>query len=182
MGKLVLAHPYAKAAFLYASEHQELSAWGNFLSAWSAFISEGQIQSYLRSRSFSAAGLEDLFKAIFVKLHISAAQENYLKVLEAAHRLALLPEIAEGFQEFCREAAHKIEAKVTSARTLTTSQKTELTRILQIKFSREVELHCEEDASCLAGLRVSVGDWIFDNTLQRRFDRLKNTLLGESHV
>jgi F-type H+-transporting ATPase subunit delta len=181
MGRRLLAHPYAKAAFLYAKEQNQLSDWNQYLTCFSLFIQDSQIQSRMNSQAFSSEKLFSFFTEVFSAFSFSKEQENFFRLLSEAGRLALLPEVVEIFEQLCTEASQLMFAEVTSARPLTDLHKKQLRERLKARFSQEVELNCHEDPACVAGVRVKVGDWVFDNTLQSRFDRLKNTL-GESHV
>jgi F-type H+-transporting ATPase subunit delta len=181
MGRRLLAHPYAKAAFLYAKEQSQLSEWNHYLTCFSLLIKDSEVESRIKSGVLSSEKLWFLFTDIFSDFSFSKEQKNFFCLLSEARRLALLPEVVEVFEQLCTEASQLIFAEVTSARPLTALQKKQLIERLKARFSQEVELNCHEDPACVAGVRVKVGDWVFDNTIKSRFDRLKNTL-GESHV
>jgi F-type H+-transporting ATPase subunit delta len=191
MGKETISHPYAKGAFEYAMEHNSLPEWRVFLTNLALFCNDSSLQDYISRPGLSFgdfSSLWEIFESIFKETLVAEnlkAFYNFFRLLVEYRRLDLVPDIQMVFESLCAEKAKIIFAEVTSAKPLTASQQNQIKAALKIRFSssdeapqdqREVELNYQEDPSLLAGLRIKVGDWTFDNTLSGRFNRLKNQL------
>jgi F-type H+-transporting ATPase subunit delta len=179
MSKDVIAYPYAKAAFEYAKETAGVPIWKAFVEKFSMFFQAPEVIEYIGKPSVvghSVFKLWDAFLDVFPEFKNQLAFENFFKILAEAGRLGIIGNIHGAFEELCLEESALVEALVTSARALTSDQKNQIKASLKTKFTQDVELICEEDPSLIAGLRISVGDWVFDNSLKGRFERLKSAI------
>lgn len=79
-----------------------------------------------------------------------------------------------------REAARhhqKTHAVVTSAIPLPAKTLRQLTDILSQRLKQDVWLESHVDPSVIAGLRIQLGDWVFDATRLGRLTRLEQSLM-----
>jgi F-type H+-transporting ATPase subunit delta len=182
MSKDRIAYPYAKAAFEYAKEHSTLTDWKAFLEKLAFFFQVPEVLEYLTRPSVlrsNPLNLWDIFLEIKPEIKKDSAYlayQNFFKILIESDRLGVVQYIHEVFNELCLDEAQLISALVISANSLSQAQKNQIQTALKIKFTHDVDLVCQEDPALMAGLRIKVGDWVFDNSLQGRFERLKSAI------
>ena len=73
-------------------------------------------------------------------------------------------------------------ARVSTARDLETSERTDLARALEELTGNPVELLVTEDARLLGGAVITVGNLLVDASAQHRLEQLYEQLLGSDHV
>jgi F-type H+-transporting ATPase subunit delta len=94
-------------------------------------------------------------------------------------RTSALPEILETFQNVLRERQGIAESEVFSAAVLKDAQKKEITQTLERVTGKKIEAKFSLDANLLGGVRVRVGDTIYDGSLRNRLDGLRERLTAE---
>lgn len=92
-------------------------------------------------------------------------------------RAALVPELAEVFEEAAREAAGQAVAQVTSAAPLEPALRASLIERLSAASGRTITLEERVDAELLGGLRVVIGSSMIDGSVKRRLEELRARLL-----
>jgi F-type H+-transporting ATPase subunit delta len=102
----------------------------------------------------------------------SPAFEQFVSVLAANRRLALLPEIAGLYELLRAEAEHVVKATVTSAVALDADAIARLTASLKRRFGREVELSASVDPALIGGAVVDAGDVVIDGSIRTKLARL----------
>ena len=171
-----MARPYARAAFACANEHNELPLWRDGLSALARIAEEPGLRSALHGpRRLSERVCEDALEALGEQ-RANERVRNFLRMLAARRRLALLSEISRLFDGYAIEADGRVRVEVTSARALDAAERGRVEDALGKRLGRKVQASYEEDGAMLAGLLVRVGDRIIDGTLKSRLERLSAAL------
>jgi len=106
-----------------------------------------------------------------------ASFKGFIKVLMHYHRLPLLPEIAEQFEQQRRDSEQRLKVNVTSAVEMQPDQIDRLTERLQKRFGAEIELETTVDDAILGGLVVRAGDNVIDVSVRGRLERLEHRLV-----
>ena len=101
---------------------------------------------------------------------------QFLGELAEHRRMALLPEVAELFESYKREAESQLLVKVTSAMALDAAQTEQLKASLKRRFKREIELETQVDASLLAGVVIDTGSEVIDGSARGRLAKLASAL------
>ncbi|SDK42322.1 F0F1 ATP synthase subunit delta [Microbulbifer yueqingensis] len=170
-----LARPYAKAAFAYAQEASDLGGWSTALATAAAVSQSEKVGEMLENPQLTADERAEKFLSICSD-DLSESGKNFLKLLAENHRLPLLPEIYELFEELKAQAEATLEVEVASARPLSEAQAQQLTQALSKKFGREVQLHSAVDESLLGGAIVRAGDTVIDGTVRGRLAKLAEAM------
>ncbi len=68
-----------------------------------------------------------------------------------------------------------MNATVTSQESLSKDEKQSIEKLLNQKFG-DLEIAYHTDPNVYGGLRIEVGDWVFDGTVARELDQLVNIL------
>ncbi|HKP94924.1 MAG TPA: ATP synthase F1 subunit delta [Fibrobacteria bacterium] len=102
---------------------------------------------------------------------------QFLKLLEAKNRFALLRAIAEEYIALEETRKNILRATVVSARPMAQDQIDKLSRSLEAKRpGKKYVLTNEIDASLIAGFRIVQGDTITDASIKNKLDLLRQKL------
>lgn len=169
------ARPYARAAFEYAVEHNQLAIWSETLQNFAEIAKQPLIIKILRNPELIPEQACEVFAAVYVK-PIEPHLQTFLRILADNDRLILLPEIYRFFERY-RAAKEKIlDVNVSSAIELTENERDLLTEKLTKKIGRQVSLHCKIDSTLIGGLIIKIGDTVMDNSVRGQFMRLREIL------
>src|SRR5690606_4128479 len=170
-----LARPYAKAAFEYALEHNDLERWSRLLGRASAVVADPRVEPLLTNPRVPAAELVDLLaEAAGDALHEQG--RSFLATLADNRRLALLPEIAGMFEVMRADVENVADVRVVSAVELNDAQRERLAGALGKRLKRKVRLQCDVDPALIGGAVVRCGDFVIDGSLRSRLERLAGAI------
>ncbi len=170
-----VARPYAQAAFELARDTGALSGWSEMLTFLAAVAQDPTMQAMFGTPELSDEQLGGLVIDIAGE-HLDELGKNFVRVLAGNDRLALLPEIAEQFEEMRAEAEGTVEAEVVSAYELSDAQKQQLAQGLKKRFGREVKLVTRVDEGLIGGAVIRAGDLVIDGSAAEQLNRLANVL------
>ena len=182
--KHTLARPYARAAFDIAREENRLGPWSDALNIAGTLMASGEAAAFLATPKLTDADRLDFLTGLIrnaggnnVILDGSDNRgTNFLKLLLEYDRVAVLPEIAERFDELKAEIENTIDVTVTSAVSLSDTQKEQIAAALKERLGREVRLSTETDETLIGGAVVRAGDIVIDGSLRARLQGLANAL------
>lgn len=172
-----VAERYASSLFDLALEQKSEGAISAELTRLEKLIAENEdLKRLIVSPVFSA---DDQFKAIAAiadKAGFDGLVGNFLRVVAKNRRLFAVPGIIRAYRAI--EAKHRgeVSAEVTSARTLTAEQETELKAALKSVTGKDVTIHVVVDPSIMGGLIVKVGSRQIDTSLRTKLSSLKLAL------
>jgi F-type H+-transporting ATPase subunit delta len=152
---------------------QQLS---DFTAAYSSFA---ELRNFFESPATSKEQKRGVAENISARLGASKIVRNFLFVVIDHRRTRELPEILATFQNILRERQGIAETEVASASALSDAQKKEITRTLEGVTGKKIEAKYSLDASLIGGVRVRVGDTIYDGSLRNRLDGLRERLTAE---
>jgi F-type H+-transporting ATPase subunit delta len=118
------------------------------------------------------------FDAILEQAGVSAMLRKFFAVVAQAARLALLRDIVAAFHDLVDERMGVVEARITSAQTMTGPQSQRLMASLASRTGKTVRIKWYQDPALLGGLKVQLGSTVYDASLQGRLRLLKARLLS----
>lgn len=169
-----IARPYAKAAFDFAVEKQQLTQWSEMLAFAAEVTNNEQIHELLTS-SASAEKLAEIFIAICGEQFDEFGQ-NLIKVMAENGRLRAIPDVFEQFVALKKEYEKNIDVEVISATELSEQQLSDISSKLEQRLERKVQLNCSVDETLLGGVVIRAGDLVIDNSARGRLNRLSDAL------
>ncbi|GAK87205.1 ATP synthase delta chain [Vibrio ponticus] len=169
-----IARPYAKAAFDFAVEKEQLEQWGQMLSFAAEVAQNAQVKELLSS-SMSADKLAEIFVAVCGE-QVDAHGQNLLKVMAENGRLKALPDVSEQFFILKKEHEKEIDVEVISATELSDEQLANIGGKLEQRLARKVKLNCSVDEALLGGVIIRAGDLVIDDSARGRLNRLSDAL------
>lgn len=178
-----VARPYAQAAFEIAHESGDLGAWSESLNAAGILLEDGQVANFLSNPSLNNRKRLEFLTGLFAQSSgriLSGTDKkgtNFLKLLLEYGRIAVLPEIAEHFEALKAKVENSVDVTVTSSTPLSTEQQHEISRALQARLGRSVNMETKLDENLIGGAVIKAGDVVIDGSLRARLDSLTNALI-----
>ncbi len=175
--KNTLARPYAKAAFEFALDANDLDAWAAFLETAAAVSMDSQVKECLIDPRVSKEQALDLFTTV-CKKGLNENRQNFLAQLAENNRLDVLPEVSQLFALFKADHEKSIEVDVKTFKELSNEQEEKLSAALKKRLERSVNLNITIDESLLGGTIIRAGDLVIDGSIKTKLARLQDELVA----
>jgi F-type H+-transporting ATPase subunit delta len=135
------------------------------------------LNAVLKSPKLTNEKKKELLKDAFGTVNTSVL--NTMMLLIDRHREGQISEVADGFIELANAERGIAEAKVYSIRPLTETEKEVLSSSFAAKVGKK-SLRIENivDSNLLGGIRLRIGNRIYDGTLKGKLERLERKLLS----
>jgi F-type H+-transporting ATPase subunit delta len=170
-----LARPYAKAAFEYARDHNVLAEWSSQLDTCAAVAADVNVRAVLENPSLTneqqARTLNDICGDA-----TGAQVKNFISILSANKRIALLPQIRTQFELFKANHERSVDVEVISAFDLAEATVTKLADALRKKLERDVKVSSATDQNLLGGVLIRAGDLVIDGSVRGRLNKLAEAM------
>jgi F-type H+-transporting ATPase subunit delta len=170
-----IARPYAQALFRLAKEGNALCAWAEKLAFIAAVYQDPQMQAAIGNPKVTANDVESLMLAICGE-RIDGAARNMIQLLVRNRRLAVLAQIREQFEKLKLEDEGKLDAKISSAYALDEAQRNQVMNLLSSRFKRKINATVTVDPELIGGIKVEVGDKVWDASVRGRLQTMAATL------
>lgn len=174
-----LAARYASALYALASERGALDETIDQMAAL-----QGLIKASPDIARLIANPLTDIAKAgpaldqALAAQGVSELVRHFVGVVVANRRLRDLPMLLDGFAAYAAARRGEVVVNVTSAHPLSDVQRTQLrARLAETGYST-VRLAETVDPALLGGMKLQIGDKLYDTTLKSRLNRLNYSLKG----
>jgi F-type H+-transporting ATPase subunit delta len=169
------ARPYARAAFETAIGDGSLKAWSAGLGLLAALLQDSKVAGYLsdpsRNTGTQAQTLIDLCGS-----ELDAKVQNFVLVLAANKRLALLPEISSLFEGMKAEYEKTVDVDVISAFSMDSGAESNLVAALKKRLQRDVKLNVTVDRALIGGMIVRAGDLVIDGSVRGKLNKLAESV------
>ena len=170
-----IARPYAEA--LFKSTGTELAAASVWLDELAAIASNEQLQQYSGNPGVTSVQTFDVIVGV-AKNKLSPAAQNFLRAVVDNGRISVLPEIANQFRALKNAQSGSSDATVYSAFALDGAALADLAVVLEKRFARKLNLTVEIELALIGGVRVVVGDEVFDTSVKARLEQMKAALIA----
>lgn len=170
-----VARPYAKAVFAEANDKSALDTWSEDLATLAAYAADADMAKVLVHPSLTADQRAQALTDVCGD-KLNEAAKNLVAVLAENKRLALLPEIAELYEELKAQLQNTVDVVVTSAMELTDGQAEKLAAALKAKLQCDVRMTSEVDESLIGGAIIRAGDLVIDGTLIGKLSKLAEAM------
>ena len=172
-----IARPYAEAAFRIASTG-DMKAWSGLIAEMAAVAERPEMRALVLDPNVSGKQLYDVFAGV-LQAPLGVEGGNFLRLLVDNDRVAALQEIASQFAALKNQLDGSADAEITSAFPLDEAQVAALLSGLRMKFGGvELKSHVSVDPGLIGGVRVTVGDEVFDTSIKAQLERMRASLLA----
>ncbi|MCW0191700.1 MAG: F0F1 ATP synthase subunit delta [Rhodococcus sp.] len=170
---LTIARPYAQAAFETAREAGTVAQWDDALQLLGTIVGDAAMRRVIVDPGISRQRLLDLLFDLGGQ-HFAGAIGNFVKVLVAAHRLDIAPEIAQVYAEHRATQDNVANVEVVSAFPLEPAQAERIGNAMRKRLGKEIRITHTIDQALIGGARVKVGDMVYDASLRGGLNQLTN--------
>jgi len=170
-----IARPYAEAVFRLAKEGNALAAWSEKLAFIAAIYQDPQMQAAIGNPRVTANDVERLLLSICGE-RIDDAARNLIQLLVRNRRLPVLQQIREQFEKLKLEDEGKLDAKISSAYPIDDVQRSHVVSLLSSRFKREINATVTVDPELIGGIKVEVGDKVWDTSVRSKLQTMAVTL------
>lgn len=174
-----VAQRYAQVLFDTAMEASKLDAICRDMKQISRLMEQsGDLVQFLENPVITAEKCRIVLNDIFYG-KIDALTYKFLLFLAVKKRLAYLKSISNIFERLFARARGILKVKWTSHVELPAQDVHALTDYLKVKFeSKEVDADRCLDPDILGGIKIQVGDTVFDCTLQTQLKKFKQAVMA----
>ncbi|WP_050183357.1 F0F1 ATP synthase subunit delta [Domibacillus robiginosus] len=176
MSKSGAAKRYAIALFELAKEHNQVAKFDQELRVIQQVLAENnQLYKALEAPGISLADKHAMINTL--SAGASAMITNTLKLLVERRRTNEIAAVCDEFIKLSNEERGVADALVYSARPLTEEEQTNVSHTFARKVGKQtLNIESIVDSNLLGGLKVQIGNRIFDGTLRGKLDRLQKQL------
>lgn len=169
-----VARPYAKAAFEYAVQHNQLKDWLVALNNLAEVVNNSTMASYLNAPGLSdAEQVSALEKIVGV---LAQPVKNFLSLLAQKGRLLALPAVQQLFEQLRAEHEKSVEVQIRSAFDLSAEQIEALAKGLKKRLGKEVNITTQLDKTLIGGVLIQAGDLVIDASVRGKLNKLATQL------
>ena len=170
-----IARPYAKAAFEFARDKQQLSEWSRTLNFAAQICANPEVATLLHNPEVGQEKVSEWLLGLKPEW-FTAELGNFIKILQDNKRLPVLVEISALFDIYRNEHEKRIDVEVRSAMSLSQQQMTQLADVLKKRLQREVRLQSVLDPSIIGGVLIQAGDLVIDGSVRGQLRKLNEEL------
>ncbi|MEH6452414.1 MAG: F0F1 ATP synthase subunit delta [Psychromonas sp.] len=169
-----VARPYARATFELAVDNNDIKVWSEML-LFAAEVILNPTMAAILTGTKTTQELADLLINICDD-QLNESGRNLINIMAENGRLSVLPRVAELYADLVTAHNKEIDVTVVSAFALSKKQNIELSKALEKRLARKVNLNCSIDKSLITGMVITAGDLVIDSTAIGQLNRLSDTL------
>lgn len=169
------ARRYAQALLELAEENEGAQRWGKDLERLSQICSNPDMQRLLKSAALPAERKQAALTSALTGMPKLVV--NFAKLAVANRQADVLTHIGTQFAEMAAERAGIVTAQAFTAAPLSQEMAAKLGKALQAATgSRKVEVKGQIDPSVIGGVKLRIGDKLWDGSVQGQLDAMRAQL------
>lgn len=171
------AKRYAQALFSLGKERDTLDAWQGDLALLTSIVQDDRIATYLNNPSVTTDKKLTTLESVLGS-DVQPETRNLAKMLIERHRMILLPEIREIFDDELRAERGIAVATVTTAERLSDPERDLVREKLEALTGKQVELEMQIDPEIIGGIIVRIGDQVIDGSVRNKLEKMRSRLVA----
>jgi F-type H+-transporting ATPase subunit delta len=177
-----VARQYARALFDVAARQQVVDEVGRDLSSAAALIAgHSELKSVVETPLVAPRQKRALIEALVAAGGpIRPEVSRLLVMLADRDRLRLLDDLSAAYADRVMEAGHAVSADVVTAVPLSPDGQARLAAALGRATGRTVTVQARVDPAIVGGVVARVGSLVFDGSVARQIERLRERLLADA--
>ncbi len=175
-----LANRYAKALIdASVTQASEQAVMAEMAEIMRVFSENETIPEMIRAVGRHPVHSRTVADDLIERLKPGRVTHHFMESLIENRRVYLLPEIIDAYQHEIKRRNRIVEVEVTAIRELEPDEQRRILQSLASATGRTVEIRWRIDRSILGGIRVRIGDDVFDGSLRSRLNQLHDELMKE---
>jgi F-type H+-transporting ATPase subunit delta len=167
-----IASVYARSLFEVAKEHDKLDQIHDDLGQFADELdSSRELQVFFFSPYFSSQEKKDGIEKV-----IENGDEHFVRFLELLaerHRLPAIFRIRREFDRLWAEENKQLPVTITSAVELDEDTVKNLGKQIEDQTGQQIDLTANVDPDLIGGLRMQVGNFVYDASIRGRLEKLR---------
>lgn len=174
----IVAKRYALALFQIANEKQLLDQMELELrTVREVTNNNAEFKALLKTPKITMENKKQMIQTIFADL--SKDVQNTIIILMERHREEEIPAVADHFIALANEAKGTADAVVYSARELTKEEEQSISSTFASSIGKKsLRMNNIVDENLIGGVKIQIGNRIYDGSVRGKLDRLERKLLG----
>lgn len=119
-----------------------------------------------------------VLEAILERSGVSPVTLNFLRVLLAHYRMALLVEVIQAFRKIANDRQGIVQVKISSPSDLSEAER----ELLGARFAeltrKRAELEFHLDRELIGGIVAQVGSTVYDGSVRGQLERIREQMMG----
>jgi|SRR5579884_406916 F-type H+-transporting ATPase subunit delta len=137
-----------------------------------------ELREVWENPSIPAEQKRAVLDAIVKRAGISQPVRNFVAVVMDKGRMKFFGEIVEQFRQDLNQQLGIADAEITTARDLSTEERTGLERELAQATGKKIRARYEENRDILGGVIARVGSTVFDGSVKGQLERIRRQLVS----
>ncbi|WP_010531585.1 F0F1 ATP synthase subunit delta [Lentibacillus jeotgali] len=173
----VVASRYAEALFQIGNEKGTLEQLASELDVLkSIFVENEKLVPFLEHPRVDNETKKQFINDVFQGFSDDVLNTLYL--LTERHRIGIVPAVTDHFTQMVNDVKGIAEAKVYTVRELSESEKEQLENTFAKRFDKQaVKLETIVDPSIIGGLKLRIGNTIYDGTISGKLKRIERRIV-----
>lgn len=177
MRAIATALKYAKGLFIAGKELNKVKEFGEDL----ARLQDGlraypEILNVLQSPIYPPDVKMEILREILTYFKVDPEVEKFLQLLVERRRIQFLSDIVAMYQALLDEELGIARGEVVAAYEISDEEKKSLEETLKALLNKEVYLEVKVDPEIIGGVKVKIGDYIWDGTLKTQLEKFKEII------
>lgn len=170
-----VARRYAKALFDIGAEQGKADVFAENLKQLAALLAEnGEVREMLLNQAIQN---DEKKKAMALLIEgMEPMVKNFVNLVIDKHRAAGLSAMSESYMGLLEEQANILHAEVLSAVPLSEEQIGKIEGKFSDMMGRTVKAETAIDAALIGGVRVRIGDTVYDGSIAHHLKQLNDSL------
>ncbi|MGQ9694080.1 MAG: ATP synthase F1 subunit delta [Thermodesulfobacteriota bacterium] len=180
MISFTIAKRYARAFIEIGLQEKAVEVFGEELKSLAEVLRENPKLRYILFSSIYASPIrKGIFQALSASLHLSLRTKEFIELLIDRDRMNHFFEILKAYENLGDEILNRQRAILVTPLDLPLEAVATIKTQLEEKTGKEVLLSVEKDQSLIGGVLVKIGNTIYDGSLLKQMQRIKENLYKE---
>ena len=173
---------YARALFDVARKEGDVQQAGEELAGFAALVSSHDaLQKIFANPAIPAPRKKAVVEQLIARAGaMSPIVRKLLLLLAERDRLGLLPDLTVAYQNRLMDHAKVVRAEIVTAIALSADRVAALQQGLAQATGRQVQLESRLDPTIIGGAIARVGSTVYDGSVTRQLQKMKEALTGEA--
>lgn len=172
-----LSRRYAKALFALGLETKTLELIGKDLAQLVEVYEQSmEVKTTLGNAIFPLSQRKHVVSSLCQKLTLTKSVERFALLLLERGKISSLFLISKQLQSLIQQQLGQLQVKVTSATTLEPMLEERLKEALHKVSAKTILIEKAEDPSLLGGIKLQLGDIVYDASILAKLENLRETL------
>ena len=174
---------YAIALYELSKESAELDKVEEEIKSLKKLLNESlDFKEMVMSPAVVIEDKKNIINIIAEKYNFSGTLKKFLNFMVAKNRIFFLSKIIESFLNLASNNKGELEAKLISAKELSTEEQNKIQNELSKDFKSQLNINYKHDPNLIAGLIIQVGSVMVDTSIKTKLKKLEKNMVEAQYA